>query len=378
MVSSVTPAPEQQHMPRAQARAGGQDAHVRLDFVAYIDSSTSTISFTKPTPARAYVEDRNRADEYCCNQQFSITSITNSTGAISERYAYTAYGQPTILDASGSILSASTISNRYTYTGREWDATLGLHHFRARWMSPSAGRFLGRDPIGYGDGTSLFHFGINLSSLDPEGLAELDADPSSSDGVPWCYHQFPSSPGKTIQGDTENWLTHTKVVCRCVCCEDGCSDGADKKGPLCTVIVRLTIRINTHRSWDEKLVYGHEQYHVDNFIEAAKAIQGRLTAREENICTSQDNCSEMATELEREANAWLEAAWKEEHEHKKPHPIDGRPYLPKYPMPEKRQPFCAPPSEPKPFIEPKECISRPDPDKWNWPKGRPRFVKPVQ
>ncbi|MFO0012319.1 MAG: RHS repeat domain-containing protein [Planctomycetota bacterium] len=66
---------------------------------------------------------------------------------MTERYAYTAYGQPTILNASATIIAASAISNRYTYTGREWDATLSLHHFRARWMSPIAGRFLGRDPI---------------------------------------------------------------------------------------------------------------------------------------------------------------------------------------------------------------------------------------
>jgi RHS repeat-associated protein len=86
---------------------------------------------------------------YHRNQQYSITAITTSAGAISERYAYTAYGLPTILDASASVLSSSAISNRYTYTGREWDETLALHHFRARWMSPIAGRFLGRDPIGY-------------------------------------------------------------------------------------------------------------------------------------------------------------------------------------------------------------------------------------
>jgi hypothetical protein len=36
------------------------------------------------------------------NHQYSVTAITTSAGAISERYAYTAYGQPTILNASGS------------------------------------------------------------------------------------------------------------------------------------------------------------------------------------------------------------------------------------------------------------------------------------
>ena len=83
------------------------------------------------------------------NQQYTITAVTTSTGTIAERYAYTAYGQPTILDASGTVLQTSNFSLRYSFTGREWDATLGLHHFRSRWMSPSAGRFLERDPSGY-------------------------------------------------------------------------------------------------------------------------------------------------------------------------------------------------------------------------------------
>jgi RHS repeat-associated protein len=105
------------------------------------------------------------------NHQFSITAITTSTGAISERYAYSAYGQPTILNASGSVISATTLTNRYTYTGREWDATLGFHHFRARWMSPSAGRFLGRDSIGYRDSFNLQQYvgQFVLSGMDPSG-----------------------------------------------------------------------------------------------------------------------------------------------------------------------------------------------------------------
>jgi len=85
---------------------------------------------------------------YHRNQQYSVTAISTSTGAIAERYAYSAYGQPTILNASGVTLPTSNFSIRTSYTGREWDATLGLHHFWARWMSGLTGRFLTRDPIG--------------------------------------------------------------------------------------------------------------------------------------------------------------------------------------------------------------------------------------
>ncbi|MFN8739199.1 MAG: RHS repeat domain-containing protein, partial [Pirellula sp.] len=121
---------------------------------------------------------------YHRNQQYSITAMTTSTGAVAERYAYTAYGQPTILNASGTVLTSSAVGNRYTYTGREWDATLGLHHFRARWMSPLAGRFLGRDPIGLFAGPSSYrHFRNSpVARLDPSGLIVL---PSVWPGENW-------------------------------------------------------------------------------------------------------------------------------------------------------------------------------------------------
>ena len=116
---------------------------------------------------------RNKAGEslesldYHCNQQYSVTALTDSSGNVSERYAYTAYGQPTFLNASGTAQTSSAANNRYTYTGREWDATLGLYHFRARWMSGLTGRFLTRDPIGYADGLGPYnnYFSVHKREL---------------------------------------------------------------------------------------------------------------------------------------------------------------------------------------------------------------------
>ncbi|MFN9436006.1 MAG: RHS repeat domain-containing protein [Planctomycetota bacterium] len=140
----------------------------RYVYASYIDepvvrkgpTSTSTVHF------------------YHRNHQYSVTAITTSTGAIAERYAYTAYGQPTIFNASGTPLSpqTSTLNSRYSYTGREWDATLGLHHFRARWMNPSAGRFLGRDPIAYVDGNNLYRSNLGFVKTDPSGSITLTCD----------------------------------------------------------------------------------------------------------------------------------------------------------------------------------------------------------
>ncbi|MFN7448430.1 MAG: RHS repeat-associated core domain-containing protein [Pirellula sp.] len=141
------------------------------------------------------------------NQQYSITAVTTSTGAIAERYAYSAYGEPTICDASGSVIASSTINNRYTYTGREWDATVGLHHFRARWMSPRTGRFITRDPIVYeGSEWGLYEFvdGNSLSALDPKGLSIFNPHPSVTRTIPYACI-------------APNWSNHFVAAGTCTC-----------------------------------------------------------------------------------------------------------------------------------------------------------------
>jgi len=153
MAASSIPIYASSTSTRAQSRAGGWIASTNE---SPSDSSTTTSTLTGP---------------FCCNQQYSVTAATTSTGTIAERYAYTAYGQPTILNASGAVISATTLPNRYSYTGREWDAAVGLHHFRARWMSPNAGRFLGRDPIGFEDGANLYENYFHVLAMDPSVLS---------------------------------------------------------------------------------------------------------------------------------------------------------------------------------------------------------------
>jgi RHS repeat-associated protein len=106
-----------------------------------------------------------------CTQQYSINALTNSGGTIVERYAYSAYGEPTITDGSGTVRASTAEGNRYTYTGREWDDVAELHHYRARWYDPVMGRFLGRDPIGYVDGNSLYRAYFAADDADPSGLS---------------------------------------------------------------------------------------------------------------------------------------------------------------------------------------------------------------
>jgi RHS repeat-associated protein len=107
---------------------------------------------------------------YHRNQQYSIVGLSDAAGTLVERYAYTAYGELAILAPNRTARTTSSFQNRYTYTGREWDPTLRLYYFRARWLEPKAGRFIGRDPLGYVDGMGLYGAYFAIGGVDPFGL----------------------------------------------------------------------------------------------------------------------------------------------------------------------------------------------------------------
>ena len=149
MLASSTPCKLSLCADRAHACAGDSYTSSGIDVASPTTQSVLAIASLHELHGDSWPSSSTGTSSFCCNQQYSITAVTTSAGAIAERYAYSAYGEPTICDPSGSTLSSSAINNRYTHTGREWDATVALYHFRARWMSPKTGRFLGRDPIGF-------------------------------------------------------------------------------------------------------------------------------------------------------------------------------------------------------------------------------------
>ena len=162
---------------------------------------------------------------YHRNQQYSITAITNGGGSIVERYAYSAYGTPTITDASGTTLTTSADNNRYMYTGREFDEALRLYHYRARMYDSSAGRFCSKDPIGYVDGPSLYTYVISspLSYQDPMGTSVFEVydkcrqyEQSILAGLPpKCAANGWTLSLSCVQSNGQNLLPGEKGVAQC-------------------------------------------------------------------------------------------------------------------------------------------------------------------
>jgi RHS repeat-associated protein len=106
------------------------------------------------------------------DERGSVIAVSNSAGATIATNAYDEYGIP-----------KSTNTGRFQYTGQTWLPELGMYHYKARIYSPTLGRFLQADPIGYGDGMNMYAYvgGDPVNRVDPLGLKKKCAKGNKGD-----------------------------------------------------------------------------------------------------------------------------------------------------------------------------------------------------
>jgi len=107
----------------------------------------------------------------------SITSLSNSAGALADTYAYDSFGKVNA--------STGTIVSPFQYAAREFDQETGLNYDRARYYDPSVGRFLSEDPIRFNGGIDFYAYVANNPVIftDPSGLQHTPGGPWHPD--PW-------------------------------------------------------------------------------------------------------------------------------------------------------------------------------------------------
>ena len=167
--------------PAKPAATGTEDFEVYVDLDAAGTVTTRRLfgpGFDEPL---ARLAAAGAVGWYLADLQGSVRQISDNSATILGARTYSAFGAITLASCTGL--------DRYAYTAREWDATLGLQFSRARLYDPATGRWLSEDPLGLAAGdVNLFRYVGNAVTTftDPSGLDWL------SDNVQGFRNRFTS------------------------------------------------------------------------------------------------------------------------------------------------------------------------------------------
>jgi RHS repeat-associated protein len=152
------------------------------------------------------------------DERGSVIAVANPSGVIvgSLPNTYDDYGVP-----------GSSNLGRFQYTGQLWIPEIALYHYKARAYSPTLGRFMQTDPIGYKSDLDLYAYVGDdpINHADPTGQAACASEMSSGEcGDTMKAQAAALKDVSTLRQDLKQLSTEMKAVAAGK--QDSLSEGA--------------------------------------------------------------------------------------------------------------------------------------------------------
>ena len=112
---------------------------------------------------------------YLTDKQGSVVGHLDASGNLVNQTAYKSFGE---IDSQTN----PAVTDRYGFTGREYDSETGLYYYRGRYFDPKLGRFLSEDPIDFDGGdVNLYRYAGNgpANGTDPMGTLSIGVETST-------------------------------------------------------------------------------------------------------------------------------------------------------------------------------------------------------
>ena len=182
------------------ARPGHRDELDLRDSTS-VESSSGSDSSSPPLDERLW----------CLMDYYDPTSTVDNSGAVVERYSFSAFGLRSIMAPDFSPREVSDYAWDFGFKGQFLDLDTCYYNYGYRYYSPELGRWLSRDPIGEKGGNNLYVIANNnlVVQLDPFGLFVTNVDTevvlhSVEYGIIytgiafWARNFFPDAPALTV------------------------------------------------------------------------------------------------------------------------------------------------------------------------------------
>jgi RHS repeat-associated protein len=258
---------------------------------------------------------------YATMDYFNGTAVLNTSGAVQERYAYSAFGVRRIMEADFLPRTASDFDWDFGFQGQFRDADTGWSNYGFRYYVPELGRWINRDPIGERGGMNLYNFSTNnpINFNDILGLQGGGVEVVQSLPDPLSLKPLFLETGKS-----ETRYTNRKFECKCDCKTPGewkiiCQVGFDASIYL-SKAQAIALGVNLEN------LYGPEQQHVAQKKGAVESIIADAKAKEGGPFSDFDKCSDSLRAWNGQLKERFNKIWIENpHDPKPNNPDDPRP-----------------------------------------------------